>query len=96
MGTAERYSELIARLAAERLRLHLSKMMRVGWLAATNETCLLGHVTQVLAVAVPAWCSNREGALVDALGQITSGPQGLRLVLKRHRWRGTLGCGGVG
>jgi hypothetical protein len=43
MGTAERYSELIARLAAERLRLHVSKMMRVGWLAATDEACLLGR-----------------------------------------------------
>ena len=31
MGAAQRYSEFVARLAAERLWLHVAKMMRVRW-----------------------------------------------------------------
>jgi hypothetical protein len=34
MGPAERHGEFIARLAAERTRLQVAKMMRIGWLAA--------------------------------------------------------------
>ena len=58
MGTAERYSKLVARLAAERLRLHVSKMMRVGWLAAADETCPRKRVTATLHLGLrehPSW-----------------------------------------
>ena len=50
MGTAERYSKLVARLA--------SKMMRVGWLAAADETCPRKRVTATLHLGLreqPSW-----------------------------------------
>ena len=49
---AERDGELVARLASERARLRVAQVMRVGWLAATDEACLPGDVAQVLLVAV--------------------------------------------
>jgi hypothetical protein len=96
VNTAERDGEFVASPSTEGPRLHVSKMMRVRRLAAADEACLLGDVTQMLAVAVPARCSDREDALVNAFGQNTFGSQGFRLVLRHHRWRGTLGCEGVG
>jgi hypothetical protein len=41
---AKRYSEFVAGPAAERPRLHVSKMMGVRWLAAADEACLLSDV----------------------------------------------------
>jgi hypothetical protein len=43
MRTAERDGKLIAHFAAERPRLQVAKMMRVGLLAAANETSLVGQ-----------------------------------------------------
>jgi hypothetical protein len=43
-------------------------MVRVRWLAAADEACLLGGVAQMLAVAVPARCGDPEDALIDLLG----------------------------
>jgi hypothetical protein len=85
MGTAERDSEFVAGLAAQRRRLHVPKMVRVRWLAAADEACLLGGVAQMLAVAVSAWCGNREDTLVDASGQITSGARDAPLVPRLRR-----------
>ena len=42
MDTAERHGELIAGLAAERARLQVAQVMRVGWLATADEAWLLG------------------------------------------------------
>ena len=42
MDTAERHGEFIARLAAERARLQVAQMMRVGWFSTTDQTWLLG------------------------------------------------------
>src|SRR5262245_34528556 len=78
---AKRYSEFVARLAAERPRLGVPKVMRVRWLAAADEAGLLSDVAQMLAVSVPTRCSNRQDALVDASGLITSNPGSLRLIL---------------
>src|SRR5262249_6735354 len=72
MGAAQRYGEFVAGLAAERRRLHVSKVMRVRWVAAADETRLLSDVTQMIPGPVPARCSNREDALVDAGGPIDS------------------------
>jgi hypothetical protein len=52
MDTAERHGEFIARLAAERARLQVAKVMRIGWLAAADEAWLLGDGAKVLPVAV--------------------------------------------
>jgi hypothetical protein len=43
MGAAQRYSEFVARLAAERPRLHMAKMMSVRWLTCTEERLLRQH-----------------------------------------------------
>src|SRR5215475_5106241 len=67
MRAAERDGEFIARFAAERPRLQVAKMMRIGLFASADETRLLGDITKVLPVAIAARGSNREDALVDAL-----------------------------
>src|SRR6478609_2766897 len=70
MRAAERDGEFIAGLAAERPRLQVAEMMGIGLFAAADETCLLGNIAKVLAVAIAPRCRNHEHALVDALGLI--------------------------
>jgi hypothetical protein len=67
MGAAERDGEFVARFAAERARLQVSKMMRIGLFAAAHETRLLGDIAKVLPVAVATRGSDCENTLVDAL-----------------------------
>ena len=67
MGPAERDREFIAGLAAERPRLHVAKMMRVGWLAAAHQARLLGDIAKVFPVAIATRGGDREDALVDAV-----------------------------
>ena len=71
MRAAERDGEFIAGLAAERPRLQVAEMMRIGLFAAADETrLLLGNVAKVLAVSIAPRCRNHEHTLVDALGLI--------------------------
>ena len=70
MRAAERDGEYVARFAAERPWLQVAKMMRIGLLAAADETCLLGDITKVLRVAVAPRCRKDEPALVDAVGLV--------------------------
>ena len=70
MRAAERDGEFIAGLAAERPRLQVAEMMRIGLFAAADETRLLGNIAKVLAVSIAPRCRNHERALVDALGLI--------------------------
>ena len=70
MRAAERDGEFIAGLAAERPRLQVAKMMRIGLFAAADEARLLGNIAKVLAVSIAPRCRNHEHALVDALGLI--------------------------
>ena len=70
MRAAERDGEFIAGLAAERPRLQVAEMMRIGLFAAADETRLLGNIAKVLAVSIAPRCRNDEHALVDALGLI--------------------------
>ena len=68
---AERDGEFIADFAAERPRLQVAEMMRIGLFAAADETrLLLGNVAKVLAVSIAPRCRNHEHTLVDALGLI--------------------------
>ena len=64
----ERDRELIADLAAERARLQVAQMMRVGGFTTADEAWLLGDSAKVLAVAVAPRRGNGEDALVDAVG----------------------------
>src|SRR5258708_26541932 len=66
MRTAERDGEFVARFAAERPRLQVTKMMRIGLFAAADETRLLGDVTKVLPITIAPRGSDRKDALVDA------------------------------
>src|SRR5262249_21645690 len=70
MRAAERDGELVARFAAERPRLQVAKMMRIGLFASADETRLLGDISKVLPVAVAPRCREDERALVDAVGLI--------------------------
>ena len=70
MRAAERDGEFIAGFAAERPRLQVAKMMRIGLFAAADETRLLGNIAKVLAVSIAPRCRNDEHALVDAVGLI--------------------------
>ena len=73
VGPAKRYGKLVADLATEGARLREAQMMGIGRLTATDEAGLLGHVAQVLAVAIAAWGCDRERALVDAGGLMSYG-----------------------
>ena len=70
---AERDGKLIAHFAAERPRLQVAKMMRVGLFAAADETRLLGNIAKVLAVSIAPRCRNDEHALVDPVRRIGGG-----------------------
>jgi hypothetical protein len=54
VDATERHREFIAGLTSERPWLHVSKMMRVRWLAAANEAGLPGNKAQMLLVAIAA------------------------------------------
>ena len=56
MRATERDGEFVARFAAERPRLQVAKMMRIGLFAAADETRLLGDITQVLRVTIAPRC----------------------------------------
>ena len=56
MRATERDGEFFARFAAERPRLQVAKMMRIGLFAAADETRLLGDITQVLRVTIAPRC----------------------------------------
>jgi len=58
MRAAERDGELIAHFAAERPRLQVAKMMRVGLLAAAHETRLLANIAKMVPVAIAPWRRN--------------------------------------
>ena len=65
MGAAERHRELVARLAAERRRLHVAQMMGIRRLAAADEARLLRHEPQMVPVTIAAGGGDRQHALVD-------------------------------
>src|SRR6516225_2368098 len=70
MRSAERAGEFVAGFAAERPRLQVAKMMRIGSFAAADETRLLGNITKVLPVTIAPRCRKDERALIDAVGLI--------------------------
>src|SRR5262249_17329554 len=70
MRAAGRDGEFVARFAAERPRLEIAKMMRIGLFAAADETRLLGDITKVLRVTIAPRSRKDERVLVDAVGLI--------------------------
>ena len=48
-------------------------MMRVRWLAAADEARLLSDEAQMLAISVPARCSERQDALINSFRLIAAG-----------------------
>src|SRR4029453_17679266 len=74
MRAAERDGEFVARFAAERPRMQVAKMMRIGLFAPADETRLLGDITKVLGVTIAARCGNDERALVDPVVLIEVAP----------------------
>jgi len=73
MDAAKRHREFIAGLTAERPWLHVSKMMRVRWLAAADEARLLSDKAYVLAATIAPRGGDREHAVVDPVGVIPTG-----------------------
>src|SRR5262245_59986296 len=67
MPATEWDREFIADLATERTGLGESEVVGVRWLAAADQTRLLGDTAQMLPVAIAPRGSDREDALVDAL-----------------------------
>ena len=59
--------ELIADLAPERPALREAQVMGIRGLATANQTGLLGHMSDVVAVSNPARLRQRQYALVDDL-----------------------------
>src|SRR5256886_8413166 len=66
MRAAERDGEFVARFAAERPRLQVAKMMRIGLFAAADEARLLGDITKVLPVTIAPQFRSTDHALFDA------------------------------
>src|SRR5262245_31228875 len=64
--SAERDSELVTDLAAQRAGLGESKMVGVRGLAAAHETRLLGDIAKVLPVAIAPRRRDCQHALIDA------------------------------
>src|SRR5262249_58157852 len=70
MRAAERHGEFVADFAAERPRLQVAKMMRIGLFAPADETRLLSDITKVLPVTIAPRCREGEHTLVHAIGLI--------------------------
>src|SRR4029077_4131541 len=66
VSSAERDSELVTDLAAQRTGLGESKMVGVRGLAAAHEARLLGDIAKVLPVAIAPPRRHTEHALIDA------------------------------
>jgi hypothetical protein len=78
MDTAQRHGEFIAGPAAERARLQVAKVMRIGWLAAADEARLLGDRARVLAITIPPRRGNRGHGPVVSGGLVAVGTTALR------------------
>jgi hypothetical protein len=89
VDSAERDSELVARLAAERAGLGEAEMMGIRRLAAANQAGPLGDITQVRLIAKASRLGDRQDALVDAAGPIAFGS------IRFRGWRhgGWVDCG---
>ena len=59
VDSTERHRELVARLTTQGPRLQVAWVMGVGWLAATEETGLLGDMAKVRLVAITAGSAKR-------------------------------------
>jgi hypothetical protein len=68
MAAAQWHGEFIAGFAPECALLHETQMMRIRWLAATNETGLFGHKPHMIPVANAARLRIEQVRLVDACG----------------------------
>ena len=68
VGSAQRYRELVARLAAHRARLGEFQMMGVRWASSADQTRLRSYEFKVGFVAEPPRFADREQALVDLAG----------------------------
>ena len=68
VATAERNSELVADLAAQRPALGKAQVMGIAGLPATNQAGLLGDMPEVAAIANPPDHGQGKGGFVDRLG----------------------------
>ena len=68
VAPAQRDGKLIAHLPAERAALRKTQVMGIRGSATTNQTRLLAHVSNVLAVTNPTRLRQRQHALVDYIG----------------------------
>jgi hypothetical protein len=67
MSSTQGHNEFIANLAAECAALRESQVVGIAGLAAANQTRLLGHMSDMLAVSNPAWLCQGQHALIDCL-----------------------------
>jgi hypothetical protein len=65
MTAAERNGEFIADLAAERLALHKSEMMRICRPPAADQAGMLGDISDMIPVTHPTGFRYRQHALID-------------------------------
>ena len=70
VSPAKRDGKLIAHLTAQRAALRKAQVMGIGGLAAADQTRLLGHVSNVLAVTNPTRFRQRQHALIDYAGSL--------------------------
>ena len=78
MRTAQRYGELVARLATESTRLGEAKMMGVARLAAADQARLPGDKSQVGFISDPARLGESQYAFIDRIRERRSANRGSR------------------
>ena len=67
VSSTQRHGELIADLSAECPALRKAQVVGIAGLAPANQTRLLGHMSDVIAVANPARLRQRQHTFVDHL-----------------------------
>ena len=72
MDAAQGGNEFVAHLPAECTRLHKAQVVGIGRFSPAHETRLLGDEPEMLFVAIATRLGNRQHALVDSPGRISS------------------------
>jgi hypothetical protein len=92
MGTAKRDREFITDLAAQRLRLRKSQVMRIGRLPGTDEARLGLHELQVLLIAMTRCFVDGKGRTLETAAVSIGGHGGNPFSIASVAPQGKAGC----
>ena len=72
MGPTQRRDEFVADLAAQRTRLHETKVMGIRWCSPAHETRLLHDEPEMVLVAIATRLGDGEDTLVDTVRPVNA------------------------